>query len=183
MVGFVELPVAILAKLIVDILRKTKASIEISPSGGIKASIKLPTAQKNIDERLEKIGQARENLSEALQAIDELRESAEDNRRDLQRLNEAIIKAENQKQGLRNELSALKQLADIDSNSVREALRLPTEVDKWKERIWGFIFGILAAVIVTIGWELGLKPFLESHRPQLFQSSPASTENSATKKD
>lgn len=49
---------------------------------------------------------------------------------------------------------------------------MPTEVDKWKERIWGFIFGVLAAVVVTLGWELGLKPYLETHSPQKLHPVP-----------
>lgn len=175
--GFFDIPVAVLAKFIVDVLRKSKASIQITSTGGISASVKLPFSQKNIEERLEKISQARENLADALQAIDELQEAAEDNRRDLENLNAAILQAESQKAGLDAKLSALKGLADLDSKAVREALRLPTEVDKWKERIWGFIFGILAAVIVTLGWELGLKPYLESHRPQMLHEVPSAVQS------
>jgi len=135
-------------------------------------SIKLPISQRNIDERLKKIGQARENLTEALQAIDDLQATAEDNRQDLENLDQAILRAEEQRAGLAAELTALKGLADLDSKAVREALRLPTEVDKWRERIWGFIFGLLAGLVATVLWELVIKPSLPD---KYLHESPAMT--------
>lgn len=111
----------------------------------------------SIDARLVKIDAARAGLEDALSAMDDLKATAEQNKADLQRLERAIEKAEGQKADLSAELSALKQLAALDSSSVRRALRMPTRVDIWRERIIAFTAGIAASVVATLLWELWIK--------------------------
>lgn len=62
--------------------------------------------------------------------MDELKETAEQNRHDLEALTGAIARAESNKADLNAQLEALKRLSSIDTEVVREALRIPTEVDK-----------------------------------------------------
>jgi hypothetical protein len=93
--------------------------------------------------------------------MDELKETAERNRRDLEDLTGAIARAESDKADLNAQLEALKKLSDIDTEVVREALRIPTEVDKWKERIWGFVVGgVIAGLVATGIWELAIRPHI-----------------------
>jgi chromosome segregation ATPase len=91
--------------------------------------------------------------------MDELKETAEQNRHDLEALTGAIARAESNKADLNAQLEALKRLSSIDTEVVREALRIPTEVDKWKERIWGFVVGgVIAGLVATAVWELAIRP-------------------------
>jgi hypothetical protein len=116
---------------------------------------------------------ARLSLTEALSAMDELKETAQQNKRDLENLTNAIARAESDKADLNAQLDALKKLSAIDTDAVREALRIPTEVDKWKERIWGFIVGgIIARVFATALWELAIKPYVSEHN-NVLHGSPA----------
>lgn len=112
----------------------------------------------SIDARLIKIDAARASLEDALSAMDALKATAEQNKADLKRLERAIEKAEGQKADLSAELNALKQLSALDSDSVRRALRMPTRVDIWRERIIAFGFGIMASVVAAYLWELWIKP-------------------------
>ena len=165
-------PVQSIAIVLERVVRLSKLRIGLGPIGSINVSLETPFAKQSVDARLQKIEIARKNLTEALSAVDELKETAEENKRDLTLLTTAIKNAENDKKGLQAQLGDLKKLANIDTNSVRAALRIPTEVDKWKERIWGFIIGVVAAIIVTLGWELGLKPYMEVHSPQKLHPAP-----------
>lgn len=161
--------VLLLAKLIEHLVRQFRIKIGLGPFGRIDVALSTPFAEKSIDERLEKIEVARQNLAEALIAIDELRDASEANKRDLERLTSSISKAESDKADLHAQLGALKQIAAIDSDAVRDALRLPTEVDKWKERIWGFIFGLAAGLIGSMLWEMAIKPNIPE---QYFREVP-----------
>jgi prefoldin subunit 5 len=147
------------AQLVEKLVRLIRIRVGLGPFGNIDVSLSTPLTRESIDARLKKIEAARENLSEALSAMDELKTAAEQNRRDLEKLTQAIATAESDKADLNAQLDALKQLSAIDTDAVREALRIPTEVDKWKERIWGFIFGgILAGILSTALWELLIRP-------------------------
>jgi hypothetical protein len=149
------------AKIVEKLVRLARIRIGLGPFGNIDVSISTPLTRESIDARLEKIEIARQNLTEALSAMDELKNAAEQNRHDLEKLTSAIARAESDKADLHAQLDALKQLSAIDTEAVREALRIPTEVDKWKERIWGFIFGgIIAGIIATGVWELAIRPHI-----------------------
>lgn len=170
--------VLVLAKLIEQLVRKLRIKIGLGPFGSIDVALSTPFTERSIDERLEKIETARQNLAEALTAMDEMRDVAESNKRDLERLTNSISKAESDKADLNAQLDALKQIAAIDSDAVREALRLPTEVDKWKERIWGFIFGLIAGLIATVVWEMAIKPEIPQRYFHEAPLSPTSGDHS-----
>jgi prefoldin subunit 5 len=149
------------AKIVEKLVRLARIRIGLGPFGNIDVSLSTPLTRESIDARLEKIETARQNLTEALSAMDELRTTAEQNRRDLETLTNAIARAETDKADLNAQLDALKKLSAIDTETVREALRIPTEVDRWKERIWGFIFGgIVAGLVATAIWELAIRPHI-----------------------
>lgn len=134
---------------------RRKIVFTISPALGIpeiSVSILGTEARANIDERVAKIEAARSNLLEAIEAIDELREKAEENRQDLAALTEKLGESEKQKAVLDMELSTLKGLASLDTQSVRKSLGIPTRLQVWTERMISFGFGILASVIASAIW-------------------------------
>lgn len=64
----------------------------------------------------------------------------------------------------------------MDGGAVRAALGLPTRVDIWRERIYGFLFGILAAIIGAIIWDLALKPAWDRQHAPAVQQEPVSAQ-------
>jgi hypothetical protein len=170
--GLIDFPITAIARLIVKILGEGEVRISLSPLGGVSAAVRLPALERSIDQRLEKINHARDNLREALAAVDELQDNAEESRKSLATVTAALAKAEQQEAALNAKLDSLRQLRNVDVDIARDVFGIPNAVDKWRERIWGFLFGILAGLLVTVGWELALKPFLEKNEPQLFQTSP-----------
>jgi vacuolar-type H+-ATPase subunit I/STV1 len=147
------------AELVEKLVRLARIRIGLGPFGNIDVKLSTPFTSENIDARLKKIEAARQNLSEALTAMDELKEASEQNRRDLEALTSAIARAESDKADLNAQLEALKKLSSLDTEVVREALRIPTDVDKWKERIWGFVVGgVIAGLVATAVWELAIRP-------------------------
>lgn len=102
-----------------------------------------------IDERIAKIDIARENLAESLRAIDELKVAAEDNKKELQ---EALAKfqlLEKQKANAEIELQEIKRIAQADVETFRKLAGVPTEPEVRKERIIGFVSGVLASLFAA----------------------------------
>lgn len=102
----------------------------------------------------------RAGLTDALSAMDELKEIAEGNRRDLVLLKHQIRAAEAQRQSVSGELDALKEIAALDSESVRKALRLPTRVSIWTERVIAFLLGIAASILASVLYEYVIKKLI-----------------------
>jgi hypothetical protein len=155
--------VLVAAELVERLVRAARIRIGLGPFGNIDVRLNTPFTAESIDTRLEKIETARESLTDALSAIDELKLTAEANKRDLDTLVSAIARAESDKADLNAQLDELRKLAAIDTDAVREALRIPTEVEKWKERIWGFLIGgIVAGLVTSAIWDFVIKPRVES---------------------
>lgn len=161
-----KLSLGVVSKIVDEWARAARFRIGLGPLGRVDVSYVGPITVESIDERLAKIELARDSLTSALAAMDDLKVTAESNRNDLERLTAAITTAEMEKADLNAQLEAVRQLAAIDSDVVRETLRIPTEIDKWTERIWGFIVGgIVAGLLSTMIWELAIRPILLDHRP------------------
>lgn len=143
--------VTFVAEQIVGLIRGYRIRFD---KGAVSFELKASSDPKNVELRLAKIESARESLSEALAAMDDLKSAAEENKRDLDRLNEAITTAQAEKKGLTAQLDAMKQLAALDSESVRQVLRVPGPVDVWRERIYGFMSGIVGSLVAQIMWEV-----------------------------
>jgi hypothetical protein len=117
-------------------------------------------SQETIDSRIAKIDSARTSLSEALSAMDELKDRAEKNRRDLEFLRYQIQRAETHRKGVSGELEVLTEMAALDSEAVRRALKLPTRVSIWTERVIAFLFGVVSSTVASYIYEYFVKPHL-----------------------
>jgi hypothetical protein len=159
---FIEPVATILAEAIVAFQQRIRVRWGVRLFG-LEVTLLPSKASETIDARLEKIEIARSSLSDALTAIDDLKHTAEQNKRDLAALIESIDRAETEKSKLHGQVETLKTLAELDSERVRKGLGLPTAVDLWRERIYGFVFGIVAAVVGALIWEGGVKPLWEKY--------------------
>jgi uncharacterized protein involved in exopolysaccharide biosynthesis len=122
--------------------------------GGMPYAELLPkdSAHETIDARLAKIEVARRNLEEALGAIDELKSAAEANRAELAVALERLRDAHIQRATAEKEVQAVQSIAQADVEVFRKLAGVPSKSEIAKERLIGFILGVLASVIATAVW-------------------------------
>lgn len=131
--------------------------IDLTPTGEIRFRIEPEeeTYKGSIDERIAKIDAAKANLVEGLKAIDELKEAAETNKKEAEVALKQIAHLEESKAGLQKELEAIKSVAQSDVNAFRKIAGVPTQETIRRERIIGFISGVIASTISAgIVWVL-----------------------------
>jgi hypothetical protein len=110
---------------------------------------------QSIDDRIAKIDEARSNLVEVLNAIDELRSAAEQNQRDAEIALRQLEKLEQDKASLEKELESVRGIIDVDVTTFRQIAGIPSTDDIRRERVLGFITGVLASVVASgIVWLL-----------------------------
>jgi predicted ribosome quality control (RQC) complex YloA/Tae2 family protein len=107
-----------------------------------------------ITQRLQKIDEAKAALAEALEAIDDLQAEAETNSRALNQLQANLQAAEQEKSAVAGEVQALKSLAEIDADTVRKVLKLPTTFSIWRGHVLSFLLGIVGSLIASGLWSL-----------------------------
>ena len=92
--------------------------------------IKLkPENKTSIDERLAKIDIAKTNLSEALKAIDEIKTEAESNKKESE--------------------NTVRKLASSDIESFRKVAGILSPSQIKRERIIGFVSGVIASIVAS----------------------------------
>ncbi|WP_105421846.1 hypothetical protein [Neorhizobium sp. T25_27] len=111
-----------------------------------------------VDQRIQKIDLARDNLAEALSAMDELKSSAEENRAELQRLQVALEKATAEKQDLSAYNQDLRKLAELEAESVRRALGMPTPREVLRSKVISFFAGVLVTILLSLLYDFAAKP-------------------------
>lgn len=107
---------------------------------------------ETIDARLAKIEVARRNLAEALEAIDELKSAAEANQAELVIALERLRDAQDQRASAEKEVQAVRSIAQTDVEVFRKLAGVPSKMEIAKERLIGFILGVLASVIASFIW-------------------------------
>jgi len=137
--------VIIWTEIVNQILKKLRIIVDDS---GIRI-----TTKTNIDERIAKISEAQRSLIDGLRAIDELKIEAEENKEEIERALAQIAVLEQNKAGLEQELEEVKKIIDADVTIFRQVAGIPSEADisreRNKERIIGFITGVVASVIAS----------------------------------
>jgi hypothetical protein len=108
----------------------------------------------SIDSRILKIDEARNSLASALSAIDELKTSAESNRAELHAIRRELEQAAAHKASAEHELEAVKKMAAADVEVFRRVVGIPSRRDIGKERLIGFVIGVLASLVATFIWWL-----------------------------
>lgn len=110
----------------------------------------LKQSNESVDDRIAKLDQARESLSSAIQAINELEEQANSQKRELVNLTIAAHEAELKNTNLQSRMDELRRLSAIDANVVQEAFNIPSRLQRWMERLIGFLLGIAASIIASL---------------------------------
>lgn len=143
-------------ELVARLLRRLHIRVE---GGGI--SIELgPEQTPSIDERIAKIESARSNLLEGIRAIDELRETAEVNKREASDALAQIASLQRNKIELERELESVRTVIESDIETFRTMAGLPSAAQIRKERLIGFLSGVLASIVAS-GVIFGIKEVVE----------------------
>jgi hypothetical protein len=138
----------------VEIVSKLFAAL---PDGLLPFSISIEPATKSVDERVARLDEARNALMEGLQAIDELRDEADRNKQDLATALAELSTVQVSKATAERELYAVKEAVNVDIEVFRSLARIPNEAQIKRERLMGFITGVLASIIASAIWWAGSK--------------------------
>lgn len=106
-----------------------------------------------LGETLQKVEIAQEHLTDAIEAIDVIREQVVSERKQLDILLAEVEKKRTQYNEATNDLQTTQQLLNQDQEKLRTALG----VNSSREKIIGFLSGIVASIIATVIWVLGSK--------------------------
>ncbi len=133
----------------IDIIEKIFKVIGITKVKvlGVEISINNPTG--NIDERIKKIEVAKQNLIDGLSAIKELEEEAEKNKREVEKALLKIETLKTNKNNLEEEIQSIKQVISSDVSAFKKIAGIPSEKQIRKERILGFISGVIASILAS----------------------------------
>ena len=147
----IESLLSIYIDAIAKLLKRLK--IDIKPSG-ISISIKDTVS---LDERIKKIEDARSNLLEGLKAIDDLKLEADKNKKEAESALQELEKLKKSKALLEEEVETTKKIIETDIDKFKEIAGFPSQSEIKRERIYGFISGIVASIVASgIIWGISL---------------------------
>ncbi len=132
---------------ITDLVARLLEKFRLIVSDG---SVTLTIKEKaGLDERIKKIDQAKNNLLDSLQAIDELKVEAEANKLELTRVLAQLDRLDREKISLQRELDEIRNIAHTDVNIFRKVAGIPSKSDVNRERIIGFISGVISSIVAS----------------------------------
>jgi len=102
-----------------------------------------------IDERIAKIDEAKTSLLEGVRLIDELRETAQNNKRDAEAALLQINELASEKANLQKKLDSMKEIAQSDVETFREMAGIPSVADIRRERLIGFVSGVVSSLVAS----------------------------------
>lgn len=105
--------------------------------------------KESIDDRIARIDLAKANLIESLKAIEELKEFAEQNKKEVETAVRQLTQLEQDKILLQRELDSIKAIAQTDIETFRKVAGVLAPSQIRRERVLGFISGIVASVIAS----------------------------------
>lgn len=141
-------------ELAVELVSKMFAAL---PPGLVPFSITMEPTTRSVDHRVARLDEARNALMEGLQAIDELREEADRNKADLAKALAELSTVQVSKATAERELDAVKEAVNVDIEVFRSIARIPDEAQIKRERLVGFVTGVLASIVASVIWWAGSK--------------------------
>lgn len=115
-------------------------------------------ALSTLDKRIQQIERARGSLQDATEAVRELQEIAKSNKAEVEAVLANLAQVKTEKQAAEQELAALRKLAEVDVEAFRKVAGVPTQLqmakERFRERAYGFLLGVLASVVASAIWWL-----------------------------
>jgi hypothetical protein len=106
-----------------------------------------------LGETLQKVETAQAHLTDAIESIDVIREQVVTERQELDGLLAEVQKKREQYKEATNDLETTQQLLNQDQEKLRTALG----VNSSREKIIGFVSGVIASIVATAIWVFGPK--------------------------
>ncbi len=131
--------------LVVRFLRRVKLTLG---TAGFRIEIREETAP--IDERIAKIEEARKALEHGLEAVEELQIEAKKNREEVERALEELVLLENEKVDIKKEITADRSVIGADVESFRRIAGIPTERQRSRDKVAGFVSGVFASILAAV---------------------------------
>ena len=136
-----------LTDLVAVVLRKPLARLRLEV-GPFYLDI-VPKGKVEPDEGVRRIEQAKASLEEALSAVDEVRIAAERHQREAEAALARLAKLEESKGELEKEVELVREIARKDVGAFRRVAGIPSASDMKRERLVGFVTGVLASVLAA----------------------------------
>ncbi len=124
-------------------------------------------------ERIRKLDEAKDSLVEGLEAIEELKREAKVSQVEVEKALGQITALEENKASLEQELKHVKTLIKADVNTFRKVAGL-SDADVQKERILGFVSGVLASIIASAlisGTIWGFKTYIAPEQEEVEEKT------------
>ncbi|MEE2601645.1 MAG: hypothetical protein VX595_01165 [Pseudomonadota bacterium] len=109
--------------------------------------------EQGLDERIKRIDSAREHLVSGLSAINELKEEAETSARKVEELKSRLEYLASEKDTADLELREIQKIASSDLGAFQKIAGVPSRRQIAKERLVGFVIGLIASLLATVLWE------------------------------
>lgn len=129
---------------------------------------------------VQRLDDAKNSLIESLQAIEELKKEAALNQAEADRLLQTLANLQGDKVNLEKEMQDIKNLITTDVTAFRKVAGL-SEADIQKERLLGFISGILASIIASALIASTVWGFNAYIKPAITEQEPTQTSEPSTK--
>ena len=160
------------AKLLQFLAKRIRGSRLVLQSLGL-AIIFEDAAKGSIDQRIAKIGEARSALVEGIRAIDDLKAAADYNKREADQAVAQIALLERDKATLDEEIENMKTVIESDVEAFRRIAGVPSPSDVRRERVVGFITGLVASALASglVFAILSGIAFFKNHRWESLRAS------------
>lgn len=116
----------------------------------------------NVDIRLAKIEAARDNLLEALNAIDEIKATAQEHKRELQTIQQSVVKIVEERDDLIADKALLEQMTSAERDRLRKMLGVPTRLQSILIWITTFVFGGIVSWLLTYAYDSKVKAWFDA---------------------
>jgi hypothetical protein len=150
-------PVAAILKHLVDFMSEPVMRIGTRNGVPFAEIVFKEEFRQTVDERITKIDSARANLAEALIAIDELKAAASANKADLEMVLQQLGKTNAEHSAAKQKLVLVRQVANSDVETFQRMAGVPSKSQIVKERVLGFVFGVIASLAASGLWWIGAK--------------------------
>jgi len=133
----------------IELIGKIFKKFKINKVNLLGIEISFDNQTGTIDERIKKIEDAKQNLIDGLAAIEELEKEAENNKKEVTAALLQLEELKRSRNDIEIELEETKEIISSDVNAFRKVAGVPSNRQFRKERMLGFVSGVIASLIAS----------------------------------
>ncbi|MDQ6623830.1 MAG: BREX-1 system adenine-specific DNA-methyltransferase PglX [Verrucomicrobiota bacterium] len=134
-----------LVELVAKALQQFRITFDVG-AASMRVEYRSP---ESLDNRIAKLDATKTMLEDALQAVDELRDSAAASKDEVSRALQRLAELQKEKKSLEEEAQSMRSLIDADVTALRKVAGVPSPTQIRRERLLGFVTGVLASVVAS----------------------------------